>query len=129
MADLVDWWWAVRRWWKRVNAPPPPPPYWVQRLSAWANDRPPPSKPPRPRISPWTRDQLITEASKIALSRRYADDEERFEAVQRLAGEDPQDQFDAQLMLSCLIFVLDEMGAEAVVQIRNRAEGRSYKAT
>jgi hypothetical protein len=127
MADLVGRWWAVRHWWKRMNAPPPPPPYWVQRLSAWANDRPPPPKPPKPRISPWTRDQLIIEASKIALSRRYADDEERFEAVQRLAGEDPQDRFDAQLMLSCLIFVLDEMGAEAVVRIRDRAEARSYQ--
>jgi hypothetical protein len=118
MADLAGWWWGIRRWWKRMNAPPPPPPYWYQRLSAWANDLPPPPKPPKPRISPWTRDQLIIEASKIALSRRYVDDEERFEAVKRLAGEDPQDQFDAQLMLSCLIFVLDEMGAEAVVQIR-----------
>jgi hypothetical protein len=126
MVDLAGWWWGIRRWWKRMNAPPPPP-YWYQRLSAWANERPPPPKPPKPRISPWTRDQLIIEASKIALSRRYADDEERFEAVQRLAGEAPQDQFDAQLMLSCLIFVLDEMGAEAVVQIRDKAEARIYQ--
>lgn len=74
-----------------------------------------------------TRDQLISEASKIALSRRYADDEERFEAMLALAGEHPQDQFDAQLMLSCVIFVLDELGSEAVLQIRDRAEGRSYQ--
>ena len=92
MADLVAWWWGFRRWWKRMNEPPPTP-YWIQRLSAWANDRPPPPKPPKPRISPWSRDQLIIEACKIALSRRYADDEERFEAILRLAGE-------AQLMLS-----------------------------
>jgi hypothetical protein len=44
-----------------------------------------------------------------------------------LAGEDPQDQFDALRMLSCVIFVLEELGSEAVVQIRDRAESRSYQ--
>jgi hypothetical protein len=126
MVDVVGWWWGVRRWWKNVQEPPPTP-YWIQRFTAWVEDRPPPPKPPKPRVSPWTRDQLIIEASKITLSRRYGTDEERFEAVLRLAGDDSQDQFDAQLMLSCLIFVLDELGAEAVAQIRDQAEGRSYQ--
>jgi hypothetical protein len=126
MADVVDWWWRLRNWWKNATETPPPP-YWIQRLTAWAEDRPPPPKPPKPRVSPWTREQLIIEASKIALSRRYRNDDERFEAMLGLAGEDPQDQFDALRMLSCVIFVLEELGSEAVVQIRDRAESRLYQ--
>jgi hypothetical protein len=75
-----------------------------------------------------SRDQRIVDAAKIVLDqRRYPTDEARVTEARRRAGDDPANQAQAEFFAVCLTFVLEELGAEAVVQIRDQAEGRMHE--
>ena len=68
------------------------------------------------------------DAAKIVLDqRRYRTDEARVTEARRRAGDDPANQAQAEFFAVCLTFVFEELGAEAVVQIRDHAEGRMHE--
>jgi hypothetical protein len=75
-----------------------------------------------------SRDQRIVDAARVILDpRRYPTDDAIRAELRGRAGDDPADQFQAELFAACLIFVRDELGAEAVVRIRDQAEARMYQ--